>query len=349
MSGGLFANPYIVALPRGVRVALKSPGSLAILNCTWPVAESLMTANGDDEALRSGLQSGDTECVDGYIAKARALDILLTRDELEEAQAFHGPWTWGPITRMLMFGYQTDSFASADSHPEAASELAASTPLLPEDDGPLMALPEPEPDGLGEVMQSRRSRRVFGTEPISMKALASCLHAGFGITGERTVDGQRLPLTAAPSSGGLNTYDALVVSRNVAELESGTYRFVPQHQQLARGEGQPVALDYLFGGQEWAAEAACAVILMADLRRQARKYVFPTTISAVLIEAGARVELMLLRAEQLSMSGVVVGMAGVGAFDVNLAADAGIWGPTSMTVPVCAVLLGRSGYTTNKP
>jgi SagB-type dehydrogenase family enzyme len=301
-----------------------------------------MGADGDEEELRVDLRDRGVEHPDAQIEEAHELGILLSRSQLEEAKRFYDPWTWGPIARTLMFGYQTDSFARPDRSEMGKERMwqGVKASLLPDVEGPLSALPNSPPDPLNSLLRRRRSRRTFGSEPIEMGSLAACLRAGFGITGERVVDGRRLPLTAAPSSGALNTYDAWVLSRAVQDLDTGTYRYLPHKNHLVRQEGRAVAFDRLFGGQAWAAQASCAVVLIADLRRQASKYSFPTTVSAVLIEAGARAELLLLQAEALSLSAVVVGLAGVGAFDRQLASAAGIWGENSMIVPVCAVLLG---------
>jgi SagB-type dehydrogenase family enzyme len=339
---GLFKNPYVVAWPRGEGLAVKSVTSLEILNCTWPVAEVLLGADGDDELLRAKLLSTGVEDPDAIVADAKELGILLLSDQLEELERFYAPWVWGPVAAALMFGYQASSFADPETELNTRREREATdTSLLPDLDGSITALPGP-PDGvLAGLRERRRSRRTFGGQPLTLVQLGECLRAGFGITGERIADnGRRLPLTAAPSSGALNTYDACVLSRNVQGLEAGTYRYLPQEHGLAREEGRLVPFDRLFGGQAWAAEAACAIVLVADLRRQASKYSYPTTVAAALIEAGARAELLLLEAEEASLSAVVVGMAGVGAFDQRLATAAGLWGPTSMTVPVCAVLLG---------
>jgi Nitroreductase family len=282
---------------------------------------------------------GDSDAV---IAEARELGVLLSEDQLEEAERFYGPWTWGPVAAALMFGYHAGSFADPETELGTRRKRETTdTSLLPAAEGPVTSLPRVSPDTLTTLVGRRRSHRRFDERPIELAALAACLQSGFGLTGEHVADnGRRLPLTAAPSSGALNTYDAYVLSQTVRGLEIGTYCYLPQAHGLARRPGNPVAFDRLFGGQAWAARASCAIVLMADLRRQASKYAYPTTVAAVLIEAGARVELLLLQTEKMSLSAVVVGMAGVGAFDRALAAEAGVWGGSSMTVPICAVMLG---------
>jgi SagB-type dehydrogenase family enzyme len=239
-----------------------------------------------------------------------------------------------------VFGYHADSFdeeLQAGGEPRSPDKPA----LLPERNGaavtPLPSMPDGRLSGLAE---RRRSRRVFNPQAIEVAPVAACLQSAFGITGEWPLGERHLPLTAAPSPGGINTYDALLLVRNVADLESGTYCYLPQDHALASRSGDPVPFDRLFGEQEWAAGAACAIVLVADLRRQASRYTFPTTISATLIEAGARVELLLLQAEEASLGAVVVGLNGVGAFDRGLAATAGLPSSNSMVVPICAVLLG---------
>lgn len=326
---------------------MKSLSSLEALHCTYRVAQALMSADGDDERLKADLSEGGAEHPDARIAEARELEILISSAELEEARRFFGPWIWGPAAAMLMFGYRADSFEVETGEPRSEGEeqddpadVSRSAGLLPEAEGVRIELPDPPSDDLADLLRRRRSRRAFCPDPIDLGGLAACLNAGFGITGERVVDGRARPLTAAPASGALNTYDARVLVRTVTGLDPGSYNYLPQEHALVRADGGQVAFDRLFGGQRWAAQASCAIVLVADTRRQASRYVFPTTMSAVLVEAGARAELLLLQAERESLSAVLVGLAGVGAFDRELASQAGIWAETSMTIPVCAVLLG---------
>jgi SagB-type dehydrogenase family enzyme len=304
---------------------------------------------GNEQALRAELCSrglADRDA-DNVIAAAREAGIIVSELQLQELESFFAPWIWGPIAAAFMFGYQTPSFASLgddvdfDDELHAMRETLAHSNLLAEGDGMTVALPVVTGGELAQIVGRRRSRRAFGRQPLQASQLASCLEAAFGLTGEEELDdGRTLPLTGAPSSGGLNTYDAVVLSQRVAGFEQGTYRFLPREHALARVEGGPVSFDRLFGKQGWCAGAACAIVLVADLRRQASRYAFPTTVSATLIEAGARVELLLLAAEEASLPGVVVGMSGVGSYDAQLASEAGLPCATSMTIPICAVLLG---------
>lgn len=345
-----FADRYVVAWPDGRDVFLKRARSLEGLRCSWAAAEVLLNADGDDAAsLSAELAERGVEDPSGVVRAACEAGILADERQAEEADAFFASWAWSPEAATLLFGYRTDGFVDPDA--EAATPPVqgdAAPALLPQPAGPLHALPPRGPrDALGALIARRRSR-TFQDGPIELTTVASCLRDAFGLTGQIVrEDGHVLPLTGAPSPGGLNTFDGWLLAKRVSGLRSGSYRYVPQHDALARERGEPVPFDRLFGGQGWCADAACAVVLVADLRRLASRYDFPTTIPAALIEAGARVELLLLRAEAAGLSATIVGMAGVGAFDGGLAAKAGLPCASAMTVPMCAVLIGVHQNSSN--
>jgi SagB-type dehydrogenase family enzyme len=323
--------------------------SQKVLICSWPVAEALMAADGDDTSLRTALQDrgvADSE-VDSVLAQAQAAGILVSERELTDSETYLEPWAFGPLAAAHMFAYHTDRLADPQDELQELQQrrqLGSELPqLLPEPaaNRPTIALPAATRRGLAPLIERRRSRRAFGPRPIALAPLAACLDAAFGVTAElKLEDGRVLPLTGAPSPGGLNTYDAFLLLRTLHGVEEGTYRYLPQTHALERTDGASVPFAPLFGGQAWCESASCAIVLVADLHRQAARYTSPTTVSAVLIEAGARVELLLLQAVEESLSAVMVGMTGVGAFDRQLATDAGLPTTTSMTIPICAVLLG---------
>jgi SagB-type dehydrogenase family enzyme len=320
-------------------MVLKSMRSPKVLRCAWPAARVLLSTDGtsiSDDLEAHGAASNN------LIEAALDADILVSKSRLEDLERFFKTWTWGPAAGAFMFGYRTDAFVSAEEELKITRQRKPTQVLLPEGT-PSVRLPAVKTGKLMEVAGRRRSRRRFADQPVQLESIASCLQAAVGITGELKLEnGQTLPLTSAPSPGGLNTYDGYLLVRNVAGVETGTYCYLPQNHALARIDGSAVPFDQLFGGQAWCAKAACAIVLVADLNRQASRYVFPTTLSAALIEAGARIELLLLQAEEESLSATAVGMNGVGAFDIELAEKAGLPSDTSMTAPICAVLVGTS-------
>ena len=312
--------------------------SLKVLHCAWPVAEMLMLSGEED--LPAELQKRGVDDTDAIIEAAHEADILITKERLKELDKFFGPWTWGPAAASFLFGYQTDVFVNPEDELRITRKRKSIQPLLP-DDAPVIKLPLANKNQLTDVIAGRRSRRKFADRSVETEPIAACLQAALGITGELKLEnGRTLPLTGAPSPGGLNTYDGFLLTQNVTGLEAGTYCYLPQHHALTRQKGSAIPFDRLFGGQAWCAKAACVIVLVADLNRQASRYAFPTTLSAALIEAGTRVELILLQAEAASLSATVVGMTGVGAFDQQLAAQAGLPSETSMRIPLCAVIIG---------
>ncbi len=283
----------------------------------------------------------------GVLLAAREAQILLSADQRREFERFFDAWTWGPVAASFVYGYETDSFSGEiDTFLDGRAELGEARPepelgCFGDVSDSEQILPVAPDRGLSSIARRRRSRRTFDNRPMQLSHLAACLQSAFGKTGENDYEvGPSTCLTSAPAPGGINSYDAFVLVQNVEGHESGTYHYVPERHALARMHGVPVPFDLLFGRQQWCAGASCAIVLVADLRRQAPRYKFPTTIGAVLVEAGARVQLILLQAEELALSAVVVGMTGVGAFDREMACDAGLPGTTSMVMPACAVLLG---------
>lgn len=335
---GYLLNPYVVAWPEGSEVVVKSVRCLRALQCSWPIMQALLQAEGDGHTLRRELSRQPGVDASAVIQAAREADILVSESRLTETDQFFTDWTWGPVAAAFLFGYHTDAFGKEEAQSALAVHAAA---LLPKSSSDIVALPPLTADDcMNTLLSRRRSRRSFEGEPLDLAVVAACLSDALGLTGEVILDdGRKAPLTAAPAPGGRNTYDGVVLARRVKDLPAGTYRYLPQHHALAPQTGETVPFDRLFGGQSWCAEASCAIVLTAELRRQATRYEFPTTIAATLIEAGARSQLMLVRAEQAKTAAVILGLAGVGAFDQALASSAGL--PCdSMSVPVCAILLG---------
>lgn len=328
---------------------LKSPRSLKKLSCSWPVAVALLSGAAETEPLCAELERCGVESPAEVLDSAYEAQILVSDAQLHELEHFFDDWTWGPLAAGFLFGYETDSFPDeTDSFLDGRSASGqtglggAGGSSDAGDSDSEHRLPVAPDHGLSHVVRRRRSRRSFADRPLDIAQLGACLQSAFAITAEIEYErGPKVQLTGAPTPGGVTSYDAFVLVRNLGGgYEPGTYRYVPERHALARVQGRPVALDLLFGGQAWCSEASCAIVLVADLRRQAVRYKFPTTIGAVLVEAGARVQLILLQAEELSLGAVVVGMTGVGAFDRQLAREAGLPCSTGMVMPACAVVLG---------
>jgi len=106
------------------------------------------------------------------------------------------------------------------------------TQAIPEG-APLIHLPEPEP-GLGsksfyDVSSTRRSRRRYKPEPLSLAELSFLLWSSAGIKSVKNGNAFR----TVPSGGCRHPLDLIVYARRVTGLEPGLYRHVPLERGLA--------------------------------------------------------------------------------------------------------------------
>jgi SagB-type dehydrogenase family enzyme len=117
---------------------------------------------------------------------------------------------------------------------------------------------------------TRRSRRNYTHEPLSLEELSQLLWSAQGITDE--VHG--LPLRTAPSAGGLYPIETYVVVNKVEGLEQGVYHyFPPDHalEVLRQGDySRAVAHSAL--DQKMAAMAPAVFVWTAVVERSRWKY-----------------------------------------------------------------------------
>ena len=93
-------------------------------------------------------------------------------------------------------------------------------------------LPKPENsggEGLWGVLQTRRTRRTYKPEPLTLMQLSQLLWAGNG----KTKEGRETFLRAAPSAGALYPIEMYVMANNVEGLEKGIYHFDVENASLS--------------------------------------------------------------------------------------------------------------------
>ena len=106
---------------------------------------------------------------------------------------------------------------------------------------PSVALAEPalSTASFADTIESRRSERAFGEDPISAVELSSLLHAAYGVTHELDLGmpGAGPRLRTVPSGGALFPLEVYVVPWRVESLPIALYHFDPLRRLLERLRG----------------------------------------------------------------------------------------------------------------
>lgn len=112
---------------------------------------------------------------------------------------------------------------------------------------PPVSLPAPAlpTASFADTIQSRRSERAFGDDPISAVELSSLLHAAYGVTHELDIGtpGKGPRLRAVPSGGGLFPLEVYAVPWRVESLPIALYHFDPLRGLLERLRGGELESD----------------------------------------------------------------------------------------------------------
>jgi len=221
----------------------------------------------------------------------------LTEEDTPLAEAeseFRQSWKWGIPAALFHFSVQDKRYVSLDEmETMQRAKLAEGSPpeLYQKNDwanGHAVQLPSAlNGNDLLRLMAKRRTIRAAEPTAITLTQLSDCLFAGLGITGQTENCVGALPLSMTPSGGARNPYEAYVYARSVEGLEPGFYHYSAFDHTLARlaSEALPRPSE-LMGGQEWADEMPCLVILCALFERTMWKYDDANAYRVVLIEAG---------------------------------------------------------------
>jgi SagB-type dehydrogenase family enzyme len=204
----------------------------------------------------------------------------LTEEDSPIAEAeseFRQSWKWGIPAALFHFSVQDKQYVSLNEMEtlQRAKLAEGAQPDLYQKN-----------DLLG-LMAKRRTVRAAEAAAITLAQLSDCLFAGLGITGETENCVGALPLSMTPSGGARNPYEAYVYARSVEGLAPGFYHYSAFDHTLARLDTSALPKpSELMGGQEWADEMPCLVILCALFERTMWKYDDANAYRVVLIEAG---------------------------------------------------------------
>ena len=166
-------------------------------------------------------------------------------------------------------------------------------------------LPDPRPYrgmSLEEAIATRRSRRAYSRQPLSLVELSRLLYAAQGITQPQG------ELRAAPSAGALYPIELYAVAHNIAGLEPGTYHYaVPAHElELMQPGDRRAAVVRAGSGQGHLGQAAVCFILSAIFQRVRWKY-HERAYRYALLEAGLIGQNLYLAATSMGLGACAVG------------------------------------------
>lgn len=213
-------------------------------------------------------------------------------EQVDEDQKI-GSWEWGIPSALLHFSEQDRSFMSieqAELAQSAAAKISAPPSLYLEhanDSNAIDLVNTLATNELLSLMARRRTVREVLPSTLSQQALADCLFAGLGITGETENCVGKLPLKMTPSGGARNPYEAYVLVNSVDSMEAGAFHYSAKQHNLARiGDVNESSASVLLGNQDWADNMSCTIFLCAHFERTMWKYKDNNAYRVVLIEAG---------------------------------------------------------------
>lgn len=140
-----------------------------------------------------------------------------------------------------------------------------------------IALPTPEPvtTDYSRTVLSRRSRRDFGDDPLTLSQLSTLLLHACGVTlFVEGYDYTRLPLRSFPSSGGLQAPEVYLSVQRVKDLLPGLYHYQPIDHvlELLKEGSYGETLRNLALGQPFVETASVVFVLTGYYDRLRWKY-----------------------------------------------------------------------------
>jgi SagB-type dehydrogenase family enzyme len=258
----------------------------------------------DAQAIIDGPFQGDSQAVEsliGYFA------VVVEGSELaRKEEEYISEWHWSIPTGMMHFCLEdadTISLEESEAIQRQRIILEPQPPLFLRNRSPVVSLPEVDTESaLLKLMARRRTIRAAGAPSITVSQLSDCLFAGMGITDFTSNCVGMLPLGMTPSGGARNPYEAYVFARTVDGLEPGVYHYSALDHDLGHVSDSLPNFSELVGGQDWADQMPCLLVLVADLRRTMWKYRDPNAYRVVLIEAGHIAQNVMLMATQHGLS-----------------------------------------------
>jgi SagB-type dehydrogenase family enzyme len=239
------------------------------------------------------------------------IEVLLDQEILtaegtsshERCQDYRRNWKWDVTAGAFHFTVLNNEFMPLEeSRSEQLSKLEkASLPELfwPARSASTIPLPRPDASGDDTLLQlicARRTNRTSARQPVSIRQLADCLFAAFGITGFVKATSGYAPVSTAPSGGARNPFEAYVICNRCEGLARGIYHYCSISHELEQVNSfdETFQSSSLFASQEWIDDMAVVVVMLAVFDRSMWKYQDGNAYRVLLIEAGHRAQNFML-------------------------------------------------------
>ncbi|MDQ3789177.1 MAG: SagB/ThcOx family dehydrogenase, partial [Actinomycetota bacterium] len=223
-------------------------------------------------------------------------DVLVLEDSVLDRResTLDSTWQWGVEARHFHYVTQAVRF---DNRPKLEREIlgpqSATRPDLYKDYGHSdVELPETFGSRSGEMwdaLRSRRTRRSFSREPITLREFSTVLLWTWGKQQVATAPdlGEYLFKTS-PSGGARHPVEVYPIVMRVDGVEPGAYHYSVERHSLERLGDVPAEtrLVHLCGGQRWVADAAVIFFMTAVVTRSMWKYRNAHAYRVVLLDAG---------------------------------------------------------------
>ncbi len=162
---------------------------------------------------------------------------------------------------------------------------------------------------LDQIIASRRSRRKYSDEPLQFEELSFLLWSTQGI---RKVVDNSTALRNVPSAGARHSFETYVFIRQVQQLQSGLYRYLPLENELLFIKEIPYlknALSQAAFGQKFIGLGAVTFVWSCLPYRMEWRY-GSTAYRVILMDAGHVCQNLYLACEAIG-----AGTCAVGAYD----------------------------------
>lgn len=204
-------------------------------------------------------------------------------------------WRWGRDARYFHFSTQRVAFQEPDQEKLSLAELAKADPppaVNQSYHGPRTPLPQTfatYSGGLWDALRTRRTRRAFKRQPISLNSFAAVVQWCWGAT-QVIKDPVLGPyqLKTSPSGGARHPIEVYPVVIRVEEVESGIYHYSTTSHELTllKAGGFEDLVVELCADQPWVRDASVVFFMTAVLERSMWKYRHSHAYRVIQLDAG---------------------------------------------------------------